>query len=158
VVARVDRISACFNRGTEKLIEHKDLSAGDPVFRPARLCRADESGARVLSGCGEAARHCRAAARATDPRAVLRDGRILSHLLNVTTQAMDVGALTRRLWGLKEREKLMVFLERASGSACTRLFPDRRRAPGLAAQTDRRYRCLVRKPFPSAWSPISSDC
>jgi NADH-quinone oxidoreductase subunit D len=43
-------------------------------------------------------------------------GRILSHLLNVTTQAMDVGALTPPLWGFEEREKLMMFYERASGS------------------------------------------
>src|SRR5438067_13184631 len=43
-------------------------------------------------------------------------GRLLSHLLNVTTQAMDVGALTLPLWGLEEREKLMGFYERASGA------------------------------------------
>ncbi|NOX41518.1 MAG: NADH-quinone oxidoreductase subunit D, partial [Alphaproteobacteria bacterium] len=43
-------------------------------------------------------------------------GRVLSHLLNVTTQAMDVGALTPPLWGFEEREKLMVFYERASGA------------------------------------------
>jgi NADH-quinone oxidoreductase subunit D len=43
-------------------------------------------------------------------------GRILNHILNVTTQAMDVGALTPPLWGFEEREKLMVFYERASGS------------------------------------------
>jgi NADH-quinone oxidoreductase subunit D len=43
-------------------------------------------------------------------------GRVLSHLLNVTTQAMDVGALTPPLWGFEEREKLMGFYERASGS------------------------------------------
>jgi NADH-quinone oxidoreductase subunit D len=42
-------------------------------------------------------------------------GRILNHLLNVTTQAMDVGALTPPLWGFEEREKLMVFYERACG-------------------------------------------
>src|SRR5690606_29817119 len=35
---------------------------------------------------------------------------------NVTTQAMDVGALTPPLWGFEEREKLMVFYERASGA------------------------------------------
>uniref|UniRef100_UPI0026F1D944 NADH-quinone oxidoreductase subunit D n=1 Tax=Phenylobacterium aquaticum TaxID=1763816 RepID=UPI0026F1D944 len=40
----------------------------------------------------------------------------LNHLLNVTTQAMDVGALTPPLWGFEEREKLMVFYERASGA------------------------------------------
>jgi NADH-quinone oxidoreductase subunit D len=43
-------------------------------------------------------------------------GRLLSHLLNVTTQAMDVGALTPPLSGFEEREKLMVFYERASGA------------------------------------------
>src|ERR1700729_3408877 len=43
-------------------------------------------------------------------------GRLLSHLLNVTTQAMDVGALPPPLWGFEEREKLMEFYERASGS------------------------------------------
>jgi NADH-quinone oxidoreductase subunit D len=43
-------------------------------------------------------------------------GRLLNHLLQVTTQAMDVGALTPPLWGFEEREKLMVFYERASGS------------------------------------------
>ena len=43
-------------------------------------------------------------------------GRLLSHLLNVTTQAMDVGALTPPVWGFEEREKLMVFYERASGA------------------------------------------
>jgi NADH-quinone oxidoreductase subunit D len=40
----------------------------------------------------------------------------LNHLLNVTTQAMDVGALTPPLWGFEEREKLMVFYERACGA------------------------------------------
>jgi len=43
-------------------------------------------------------------------------GRLLSHLLQVTTQAMDIGALTPPLWGFEAREKLMVFYERASGS------------------------------------------
>ncbi len=62
-------------------------------------------------------------------------GRMLSHLLNVTTQAMDVGALTPPLWGFEEREKLMVFYERASGrgstpttsgrAACTSTCPKR---------------------------------
>ena len=43
-------------------------------------------------------------------------GRILSHILNVTTQALDVGALTPSLWGFEERETLMTFYERVSGS------------------------------------------
>jgi NADH-quinone oxidoreductase subunit D len=43
-------------------------------------------------------------------------GRILNHLMNVTTQAMDVGALTPPLWGFEDRERLMVFYERACGA------------------------------------------
>jgi Ni,Fe-hydrogenase III large subunit len=61
-------------------------------------------------------------------------GRILSHLLNVTTQAMDVGALTPPLWGFEEREKLMVFYERACGSRMhAAYFRPGRRASGPAA-------------------------
>ena len=41
---------------------------------------------------------------------------MLNHLLNITTQALDVGALTPPLWGFEEREKLMVFYERACGA------------------------------------------
>ena len=43
-------------------------------------------------------------------------GRILSHMLNITTQAMDCGALAPITWGFEEREVLMGFYERASGS------------------------------------------
>jgi NADH-quinone oxidoreductase subunit D len=61
-------------------------------------------------------------------------GRLLSHLLNVTTQAMDVGALTPPLWGFEEREKLMVFYERASEAACMRPMC----APAACTRTFRR--------------------
>ena len=62
-------------------------------------------------------------------------GRILSHLLNVTTQAMDVGALTPPLWGFEEREKLMVFYERASGAPHARQPTS---APAACTRTCRR--------------------
>jgi NADH-quinone oxidoreductase subunit D len=42
--------------------------------------------------------------------------RIMNHILNLTTHAMDVGALTPILWGFEERETLCEFYERASGS------------------------------------------
>ena len=94
----------------------EDLSAGDPVFRPARLRRADEPGARLLP-CGGKAPASQVPRRAQLIRVLFCEiGRLLSHILNVTTQAMDVGALTPPLWGFEEREKLMVFYERASGS------------------------------------------
>jgi hypothetical protein len=74
--------------------------------------------------------------RPDDPRALFRNRPLLSHLLNVTTQAMDVGALTPPLWGFEEREKLMVFYERASGARMhCGLCPSRRRAPGSAARS-----------------------
>ena len=70
-------------------------------------------------------------------------GRILNHLLNVTTQAMDVGALTPPLWGFEEREKLMVFYERACGARLhAAYFRPGRRAPGPAAGSARRHRRL----------------
>jgi NADH-quinone oxidoreductase subunit D len=42
--------------------------------------------------------------------------RILNHLLNITTLALDIGAMTPLLWGFEEREKLMEFYERVSGA------------------------------------------
>ena len=55
--------------------------------------------------------------RASDIRVLYSEiGRILNHLLNITTQGMDVGALTPIFWGFEEREKLMEFYERVSGA------------------------------------------
>ena len=72
-------------------------------------------------------------------------GRILAHLLNVTTQALDVGALTPPLWGFEEREKLMVFYERASGARASRqLLPAGRRPHRLPQAAHRGHRRLVR--------------
>ena len=48
VVERVDPHIGLLHRGTEKLIEYKTYLQAIPVFRPARLCRADEPGARLL--------------------------------------------------------------------------------------------------------------
>src|SRR5262249_60932238 len=43
-------------------------------------------------------------------------GRCVRHSPSVTTRGGGVGALTPPLWGFEEREKLMVFYERASGA------------------------------------------
>ena len=51
-----------------------------------------------------------------DEFAYLVEHVILNHMINVPAQALDVGALTPTLWGWEEREKLMVFYERACGS------------------------------------------
>jgi NADH-quinone oxidoreductase subunit D len=116
VVKRVDPHIGLLHRGTEKLIEHKTylqaigyfdrLDYVAPMNQEHAFCLAAEK----LLGLA-------VPKRGQLIRVLYSEiGRILSHLLNVTTQAMDVGALTPPLWGFEEREKLMVFYERASGS------------------------------------------
>ena len=116
VVERVDPHIGLLHRGTEKLIEHKTylqaigyfdrLDYVAPMNQEHAFCLAVEK----LLGVS-------VPRRAQLIRVLYSEiGRILSHILNVTTQAMDVGALTPPLWGFEEREKLMVFYERASGS------------------------------------------
>ena len=115
IVERCDPHIGLLHRGTEKLMESRTylqnlpymdrLDYVAPFNQEHAWCLAIEK----LTGV-EIPR------RASLIRVLyLEIGRILSHLLNVTTQAMDVGALTPPLWGFEEREKLMVFCERASG-------------------------------------------
>jgi NADH-quinone oxidoreductase subunit D len=116
VVERVDPHIGLLHRGTEKLIEYKTYLQAIPYFdrldyvapmnQEHAFCLAIEK----LAGIS-------VPRRASIIRVLFCEiGRVLNHLLNVTTQALDVGALTPPLWGFEEREKLMVFYERASGS------------------------------------------
>ena len=116
IVERCDPHIGLLHRGTEKLMESRTYLQNLPYFdrldyvapmnQEHAWCLAIEK----LSGI-EVPR------RASLIRILYSEiGRILSHILNVTTQAMDVGALTPPLWGFEEREKLMVFYERASGA------------------------------------------
>jgi NADH-quinone oxidoreductase subunit D len=116
VVERIDPHIGLLHRGTEKLIEHKTYLQAVPYFdrldyvaplsQEHAFCLAIE---RLLG--------LAVPKRAQIIRVLYHEiSRLLSHLLNVTTQAMDVGALTPPLWGFEEREKLMMFYERASGS------------------------------------------
>ncbi len=116
VVERVDPHIGLLHRGTEKLIEYKTYLQAIPYFD-----RLD-----YVAPMNQEHAFCLAIERLVGVEVPRRGqlirvlyceiGRILSHLLNVTTQALDVGALTPPLWGFEEREKLMVFYERASGS------------------------------------------
>ena len=110
------RISGCLHRGTEKLIEHKTYLQAIPYFdRLDYVAPMNQEHAFCLAA--EKLLGIAVPRRGQLIRVLYCEiGRILSHLLNVTTQAMDVGALTPPLWGFEEREKLMVFYERASGS------------------------------------------
>ena len=116
IVERVDPHVGLLHRGTEKLIEHKTYLQAVPYFdrldyvAPMNQEHAFALAVEKLTGI-------------TVPRRgqlirvlYCEIGRLLNHLLNVTTHALDVGALTPPLWGFEEREKLMVFYERASGS------------------------------------------
>jgi len=116
VVERVDPHIGLLHRGTEKLIEHKTYLQAIPYFdRLDYVAPMNQEHAFCLAA--EKLLGIDIPRRAQHIRVLFSEiGRLLSHILNVTTQAMDVGALTPPLWGFEEREKLMVFYERASGS------------------------------------------
>jgi len=116
VVTRVDPHIGLLHRGTEKLIEYKTYLQALPYFdRLDYVAPMNQEHAYALAV--EKLLGITVPKRAQLIRVLYSEiGRLLSHLLNVTTQAMDVGALTPPLWGFEEREKLMVFYERASGS------------------------------------------
>jgi NADH-quinone oxidoreductase subunit D len=116
VVARVDPHIGLLHRGTEKLIEHKTYLQAIPYFdRLDYVAPMNQEHAFCLAA--EKLLGIEVPRRGQLIRVLYCEiGRLLSHLLQITTQAMDVGALTPPLWGFEEREKLMVFYERASGS------------------------------------------
>jgi NADH-quinone oxidoreductase subunit D len=116
VVERVDPHIGLLHRGTEKLMEARPYAQTIPYFdRLDYVAPMNQEHAYVLAL--EKFMNVAVPIRGQLIRVLYSEiGRILNHLLNVTTQAMDVGALTPPLWGFEEREKLMVFYERASGS------------------------------------------
>ena len=116
VVERCDPHIGLLHRGTEKLIESRTYLQNLPYFdRLDYVAPMNQEHAWCLAI--EKLVGANIPYRASLIRVLFCEiGRILSHLLNITTQAMDVGALTPPLWGFEEREKLMVFYERASGA------------------------------------------
>ena len=116
IVERVDPHIGLLHRGTEKLIEHKTYLQALPYFdRLDYVAPMNQEHAFCLAI--EKLMGIEVPRRAQFIRVLYSEiGRILSHMLNITTQAMDVGALTPPVWGFEEREKLMVLYERACGS------------------------------------------
>ncbi len=116
IVERVDPHIGLLHRGTEKLMETKTYLQNLPYFdRLDYVAPMNQEHAWCLAI--EKLCNISITKRASDIRVLYSEiGRILNHLLNITTQGMDVGALTPIFWGFEEREKLMEFYERASGS------------------------------------------
>jgi len=116
VVTRVDPHIGLLHRGTEKLIEHKTYMQALPYFDRLDYV-APMNQEHAFSMAAEKLLGLEVPKRGQMIRVLFCEiGRLLNHLLQVTTQALDVGALTPPLWGFEEREKLMIFYERASGA------------------------------------------
>jgi NADH-quinone oxidoreductase subunit D len=116
IIERCDPHIGLLHRGTEKLMESRTYLQCLPYFdRLDYVAPMNQEHAWCLAI--EKLTGVEVPRRASLIRVLYSEiGRILNHLLNVTTQAMDVGALTPPLWGFEEREKLMEFYERASGA------------------------------------------
>jgi NADH-quinone oxidoreductase subunit D len=116
VVERADPHIGLLHRGTEKLIEYKTYLQAVPYFDRldyvSPMCQEHAFALAVEKLLG-----IEAPLRAQYIRVLFAEiTRILNHLLNITTFALDVGAMTPLLWGFEEREILMEFYERVSGA------------------------------------------
>ncbi len=116
IIERADPHIGLLHRGTEKLIEYKTYLQAVPYFdrldyvAPMNQEHAFALGVEKLLGL-------EVPARGQYIRVLYSEiGRLLNHLLSITTFAIDVGAMTPLLWSFEEREKMMEFYERASGA------------------------------------------
>jgi len=116
IIERCDPHIGLLHRGTEKLIEYKSYLQAVPYFDRldyvSPMCQEHAYALAVEKLLG-----IEAPERGQYIRVLFSEiTRILNHLLNVTTFAMDVGALTPPLWGFEQRELLMEYYEQVSGS------------------------------------------
>ena len=116
VVERADPHIGLLHRGTEKLIEYKSYLQALPYFDRldyvSPMCQEHSFALATEKLLGIAVPE-----RGKWIRTLFAEiTRVLNHLLNVTTYALDVGAQTPSLWGFEEREKLLTFYEAAGGS------------------------------------------
>ena len=133
VIERADPHIGLLHRGTEKLIEHKTYLQALPYFDRldyvSPMCQE-----HCFSLAVEKLLGCDVPIRAQYLRVLFSEiTRILNHLLNITTYALDVGAMTPLLWMFEERELMMEFYERASGA---RLHAAYIRPGGVAQDVD----------------------
>jgi len=116
IIERADPHIGLLHRGTEKLIEHKTYHQAIPYFdRLDYVAPQNQEHAFVLAV--EKLLGVEVPERAQYIRVLYCEiGRILNHILNIASYAMDVGAMTPMLWSFEDRERLMEFCERASGA------------------------------------------
>lgn len=116
VVTRADPHIGLLHRGTEKLIEHKTYLQAIPYFdRLDYVSPMNQEHAFALAT--EKLLGITPPLRAQYIRVLFSEiTRLLNHMLNITTFALDVGAMTPALWGFEEREKMMEFYERVCGA------------------------------------------
>ena len=116
VIERADPHIGLLHRGTEKLIEYKSYVQAVPYFDRLDYV-APQNQEHAFALAVEKLLGLEVPPRAQYIRVLYAEiGRILSHILNVCSYAMDVGAMTPMLWGFEERERLMEFCERVSGA------------------------------------------
>ncbi len=116
VITKSDPHIGLLHRGTEKLIEQKTYLQAIPYFDRldyvSPMCQEHAFALTVEKLLG-----CEVPKRAQYIRVLFSElTRILNHIMNITTQALDVGATTPLLWLFEERERIMEFYERVSGS------------------------------------------
>ncbi len=116
VVERIDPHIGLLHRGTEKLIEYKTYLQAIPYFdRLDYVSPMNQEHAFALAV--EKLLDITPPLRAQYIRVLFSEiTRILNHIMNITTFALDVGALSPILWGFEEREKLMEFYDRVCGA------------------------------------------
>ncbi len=116
IIDRADPHIGLLHRGTEKLIEHKTYLQAVPYFDRLDYV-APQNQEHAFALATEKLLGLEIPPRAQYIRVLYAEiGRVLNHLLNITSYAMDVGAMTPMLWGFEEREVLMEFCERVSGA------------------------------------------
>ena len=116
VVNKADPCIGLLHRGTEKLIEHKTYLQAIPYFdRLDYVSPMSQEHAFALTV--EKLLKCEVPLRAQYIRVLFAEiSRILNHALNIGTLAIDAGATTPMLWLFEERERIIEFYERVSGS------------------------------------------
>ena len=106
VIERVDPHIGLLHRGTEKLMEARTYLQNVPYLdRLDYVAPMNQEHAYALAV--ERLLGITIPRRGQLIRVLYSEiGRLLSHLLQITTQATDLGAMTPILWGFEEREKL----------------------------------------------------